>query len=118
MFESLRLFEKVYMRCVGRTLVENRKITIDLDVADSRYLLIFEKIVEKIIKREDQVHLKLNRVSIGTNHLPDKFLLIIFQFLAKYRIRELVFMQEDIDLDPISSSLEEITIGYMSSVYI
>ena len=64
--------------------------------------------------RGDSIQLKLNRVRIDTNRLSVKPLQKVIQFLAQYWIRELVIQEEDIDLQPISSSLEEITIPYES----
>ena len=42
----------------------NRKLTLDIEVIDSRYMLIFGKIVKQMMKRGDGVILKLNRVKI------------------------------------------------------
>ena len=115
MFESLRLLEKVYLQCLER-VPSNRKVKIDINATDSRYVVIFSEIVNQLMKREDGVQLKLNRVTIDTNRLSVKPLQKIIEFFAQYRIRELFFLEENIDLQSISSSLEEIKIGYRSKI--
>jgi hypothetical protein len=115
MFESLRLLEKVYLQCLER-VPSNRKLKIDIDATDSRYVAIFSEIVNQLMKRGDGVQLKLNRVTIYTNRLSVKHLQKIIEFFAQYRIRELFFLEENIDLQSISSSLEEIEIGYRSKI--
>jgi ABC-type Zn uptake system ZnuABC Zn-binding protein ZnuA len=115
MFESLRLLEKVYLQCLER-VPANRKVKIDINATDSRYVVIFSEIVSQLMKRGDGVQLKLNRVTIDTNRLSVKPLQKIIEFFAQYRIRELFFLEENIDLQSISSSLEEIKIGYRSKI--
>ena len=115
MFESLRLLEKVYLQCLER-VPANRKVKIDINATDSRYVVIFSEIVNQLMKRGDGVQLKLNRVTIDTNRLSVKPLQKIIEFFAQYRIRELFFLEENIDLQSISSSLEEIKIGYRSKI--
>jgi hypothetical protein len=115
MFESLRLLEKVYLQCLER-VPSNRKVKIDINASDSRYVVIFSEIVNQLMKRGDGVQLKLNRVTIDTNRLSVKPLQKIIEFFAQYRIRELFFLEENIDLQSISSSLEEIKIGYRSKI--
>ena len=115
MFESLRLLERVYLKCLER-VPANRKLKIDINATDSRYVVIFSEIVNQLMKRGDGVQLKLNRVTIDTNRLSVKPLQKIIEFFAQYRIRELFFLEENIDLQSISSSLEEIKIGYRSKI--
>ncbi len=90
MFESLRLFERVYLESAARMPV-NRKLRIDIDATDSKYLLIFSEIVKSLMKRPDGVQLKLNKVSIETNKLSTKSLHKIIEFFGEYRLRDLSF---------------------------
>jgi ABC-type Zn uptake system ZnuABC Zn-binding protein ZnuA len=115
MFESLRLLEKAYLQCLER-VPSNRKVKIDINASDSRYVVIFSEIVNQLMKRGDGVQFKLNRVTIDTNRLSVKPLQKIIEFFTQYRIRELFFLEENIDLQSISSSLEEIKIGYRSKI--
>jgi hypothetical protein len=71
MFESLRLFEKVYLECAAR-MPANRKLRVDIDATDSKYMLFISEIVKSLMKRGDGVQLKLNKVSIETNKLSSK----------------------------------------------
>ncbi len=71
MFESLRLFERVYLECAAR-MPANRKLRVDIDATDSKYMLIFSEIIKSLMKRGDGVQLKLNKVSIETNKLSAK----------------------------------------------
>ena len=103
------------MQCLER-VPANRKVKIDINATDSRYVVIFSEIVNQLMKRGDGVQLKLNRVTIDTNRLSVKPLQKIIEFFAQYRIRELFFLEENIDLQSISSSLEEIKIGYRSKI--
>ena len=103
------------MQCLER-VPANRKVKIDINASDSRYVVIFSEIVNQLMKRGDGVQFKLNRVTIDKNRLSVKPLQKIIEFFAQYRIRELFFLEENIDLQSISSSLEEIKIGYRSKI--
>jgi hypothetical protein len=69
------------------------------------------------MNRGDGVQLKLNRVKIDTNKLSAKPLQKIIEFLAECRTRELIFLEEVIDVQPLSSCLEEFS-TYKSKVHI
>ncbi len=90
MFESLRLFERVYLESAAR-MPANRKLRVDIDATDSKYLLIFSEIVKSLMNRGDGVQLKLNKVSIETNRLSTKPLHKIIEFFGEYRLRDLSF---------------------------
>lgn len=52
---------------------ENRKLKIDIDATDSRFLIIFQEIVKTIMSSKgDRIELILNRVKIESYKLERK----------------------------------------------